>query len=313
MSDQTSNRVHPVGSARLQGLELVTSAFMVGNVAVTRVEERIYSFPIEGFIPEATPQRLASNLDWLATYGVEDLATMTMPVNGYVLDTGDKRILVDTCVGLEHSESEPQSLFLDRLKACGYDPDTFDVIICTHFHYDHIGWNTKLLGRERVPTFANARYVFSQTEWDGAREWTPGTEFEAVLRESFERHVGFIVSNGYADLVSGETAIAREVAIVPTPGHTPGHVSVAIASEGYAALITGDAVHHPLQLAMPTISTTADDDTESTIASRESLIDWAVSNDALIIGSHFSGPGMGYISRDDNRTVFEPTRKRRTS
>lgn len=286
---------------------------MVGNVAVTRVEERIYNFPIKDFIPDATPERLTANLDWLECYGVNDLATMTMPVNGYVLDSGDRRILVDTCVGLEHSESEPESLFLKRMQACGYDPDTIDVVICTHFHYDHIGWNTTVVGAERVPTFRNARYLFAQDEWDGAQEWTQESALEAVLHETFDRHVAFVVTNGRADLVSGEIAITPDVAIIPTPGHTPGHLSVAIKSEGAVALITGDAVHHPLQLAEPTISTTADHDPPTTVATRERLIDWAINQDALIIGSHFSGPGMGYISQKDDRTTFEPTRRERTS
>ena len=97
-------------------------SFRFGQVTVTRVQERLYTFPIANFMPAATPERLTPHLDWLAQFGVDDVATMAMPVNGYVVESEGRRILVDTCVGVEHSDSEPTSPFIDRLRGAGFAP-----------------------------------------------------------------------------------------------------------------------------------------------------------------------------------------------
>lgn len=283
-----------------------SDVWRVGDVTITRIEERIYRFPILDFIPGATPQRLEADLDWLTDYGVHDVRTMVMPVNGYVLESDGRRVLVDTCVGLEHSDSEPTSPFLDRLRALGFEPSTIDVVVCTHFHYDHVGWNTNVVGGERVPTFTNARYVLGQEEWDAVQQWTPASDLEGMLRESFDREVGTIVARGWADLVTGPTSVTPEVSTVATPGHSPGHVSVAVRSGGAEALITGDAIHHPVQLSATTAGTTADDDQRATVTTREGIIDRLIDRPVLLIGSHFGGAGAGFVRHEDGRVVLRP-------
>lgn len=282
----------------------VTDVWRVGNVTITRIEERIYRFPILDFIPEATPGMLAPHLDWLVDYGVDDPGMLAMPVNGYLIESQGRRVLVDTCVGIEHSDSEPTSPFLERLQLLGIDPATIGIVVCTHFHYDHVGWNTSLVDGERLPTFANARYLFAQAEWDAVRAWTPTSDLEASLRESFDREVGTIVAGGQAELVHAPLRVTPEIAMVPTPGHSPGHVSVAIASEGAAAFITGDAIHHPVQLTEPAVGTTADDDPRATVVTREAVIDQLIDRDVLLIGSHFGGAGAGFVRREDHRVVL---------
>lgn len=280
--------------------------WQVGDVTITRIEERVYRFPIAQFIPGATPEVLAPRLGWLGDFGVDDLDLLVMPVNGYVLACGDRRILVDTCVGLEHSGSEPASPFVDRLRASGVEPDAVDTVLCTHFHYDHVGWNTTVVGGERVPTFPRARYVFAREEWDAVREWSPTSDLEGMLRESFDREVATVVDAGAAELRSGAFAVSPEVSVVPTPGHSPGHVSVVVRSGGQEALITGDAIHHPVQLALPEVGTTADDDHRATVATREGLIDRLVDRPVLLVGSHFAGAGAGYLRHDGGDVVLRP-------
>jgi glyoxylase-like metal-dependent hydrolase (beta-lactamase superfamily II) len=279
-------------------------AFAVGEVTVTQVEERIYSFPIAGFVPGATPDALTPHLDWLRDYGVVDVEQMTMPVNGYLLESEGTRILVDTCVGLEHPDSEPSSPFVDRLQLAGFDPASVDVVVCTHFHYDHVGWNTTLVGEERVPTFRNARYLFARAEWDAVQDWTQSSELDEMLQASFGRQVGFLVDNGLAELTDSALQLTSEVRLLPTPGHSPGHVAVEIVSGGRRAIITGDAVHHPVQLADPSITTEADDDPAGTVTTRTNLIDRILDTDVLLIGSHFGAPGRGYLRTEGSRVVF---------
>lgn len=296
-------------TARVPGVApgpIAPGVWQVGDVTITCVEERVYRFPIADFIPEATPDRLAARAEWLAAYGVDDVQMLVMPVNGYVLECGGRRVLVDTCVGLEHSDSEPTSPFLDRLRDRGVDPRDVDTVICTHFHYDHVGWNTVVVDGVRVPTFANARYLFAREEWDAVREWTPSSDLEGMLRESFEREVATVVDAGRAELLRGGFAVTPEISVVPTPGHSPGHVSVAVRSDGAEALITGDAIHHPLQVAEPAVGTTADDDHRTTVATREALVDRLADRPVLLIGSHFGGAGAGFVRHEGAGVVLRP-------
>jgi glyoxylase-like metal-dependent hydrolase (beta-lactamase superfamily II) len=283
------------------------SVFHVGEVTVTQIEERVYRFPILDFIPDATPARLSPHLDWLDAFGVDDVDTMVMPVNGYVLETDGRRILVDTCVGEEHTDSEPTSPFIDRLRLAGFDPAEIDVVVCTHFHYDHVGWNTVVVDGERLPTFANARYLFAREEWNAVKDWTQESSLDEMLQESFDRSVAQIHRTGRCDLVSGGLDITSQVAILPTPGHSPGHIAVSIESDGKAAIITGDAIHHPAQLAIPALATAADDDPRHTVSTREALIDRVLDRDVLLVGSHFGSPGRGFVRSDGGRVVLVPS------
>jgi glyoxylase-like metal-dependent hydrolase (beta-lactamase superfamily II) len=299
----TTGRSETAGAtASISGVDV----FRVGDVTITQVQERVYSFPIMGFIPDATPDRLTPHVDWLIDYGVTDVDTMTMPVNGYLLESSGRRILVDTCVGLEHSDSEPTSPFIDRLRRAGFPADSIDLVVCTHFHYDHVGWNTTVVDGERLPTFGRARYLFAKQEWEAVKDWTQGSSLDEQLQESFDRDVAFIVDAGRCDFVSDGFALTPEITILATPGHSPGHLAVAVDSDGHKAIITGDAIHHPVQLVDPALTTAADDLPSAAVRTREGLIDRVMDRDVLLIGSHFGSPGRGFVRSEGGRTRLIP-------
>jgi glyoxylase-like metal-dependent hydrolase (beta-lactamase superfamily II) len=130
--------------------------------------------------------------------------------------------------------------------AAGFPPESIDLVLCTHLHVDHIGWNTRLQDGRWVPTFPRARYLFARKEWE---HWSTrdGDEYGPIIADS----VRPVVEAGRADLVEGDHRISEELALEPTPGHTPGHVSLRVSSQGQEAVITGDLMHHPVQCGEP--------------------------------------------------------------
>jgi glyoxylase-like metal-dependent hydrolase (beta-lactamase superfamily II) len=227
---------------------------------------------------------------------MDEQGNLTMSVHALVVDTGERRILVDTCIGNDKERNVPnwshlQTHFLQDLEAAGYAPDTIDTVLCTHLHVDHVGWNTMLVDGQWVPTFPNARYLFARTEWEHWDANEDETVYGPVLADS----VRPVVEAGLVDLVDMQHQVCSQVCLEPTPGHTPGHVSVHIRSGGAEALITGDCIHHPVQMSRPDWCSSADVDQAQGLQTRQTLLQRYVDNDILIIGTHFATPTAGHI------------------
>ncbi|MDP2639283.1 MAG: MBL fold metallo-hydrolase, partial [Betaproteobacteria bacterium] len=162
---------------------------------------------------------------------------------------------------------------------------------CTHLHVDHVGWNTRLIEGKWVPTFANARYLF------GRREWEHWTSDEAKHRDGdvMGDSVRPIIDAGLAELVDMHHALTPEVRLEPTPGHTPGHVSVRISSRGEEAVITGDLMHHPLQCAEPDLANNFDVDAAAARRTRRKFLARHANRPVLVLGTHFAPPTGGWV------------------
>ena len=187
--------------------------------------------------------------------------------------------------------------FLETMKAAGFPPDSIDTVLCTHLHVDHVGWNTKLVGGKWVPTFANARYVFGKTEYEHWRDHSDEPDKLAVFKDSVKP----IVDAGKADLVAGDASLSDEITLVPTPGHSPGHMSIHVRSDGEEALLTGDVAHHPCQMAHLDWSSTADSDPVQSAVTRRELFSRFADTPTLVIGGHFNA---GHIRRDGDAFKF---------
>lgn len=269
----------------------------VGRVRVTRVEENVLPIPAEALIPDFTPALLAEH-PWLQPDYFDHKDRMRLSVHTFVVESGDTTIMVDTCVGTEPERSLPgDPEFLDRLAEV-VAPEAVDVVLCTHLHFDHVGWNTVVVDGTRVPTFPNARYLFSRAELDHLEVDDHMAVDEPSVRP--------LVDGGLVDAVELDHTVTDEVRLLPTPGHTPGHVSVHISSEGESALITGDAIHTPLQVACPDLpAANFDWDSDMSCATRRDLIERFGNGPTLILGTHFAPPTAGYIRTDADRIWFE--------
>jgi glyoxylase-like metal-dependent hydrolase (beta-lactamase superfamily II) len=277
--------------------------WQIGDVAVTRIVE-LTSVPVpaEVLFADVSPDRVKA-----ATWLRPEAGEIILNFQAFVLAAGERRIIVDTCIGNEKNRHEAvmhqlQTPFLDHLAAAGFPADTIDTVLCTHLHADHVGWNTMLVDGKWVPTFRNARYLFGESEW---RHWStlPDPDiFGDVLGDSIRP----IIDAGLADFVPADHRLMEEITLQPTPGHTPGHVSLVIRSRGQSALITGDMIHSPLQCDDPDIRSNFCFDAAGACRSRREVLAQCAADRVLMIGSHFGGATAGWISRDGERYRFEP-------
>ncbi|GGC37044.1 MBL fold metallo-hydrolase [Novosphingobium marinum] len=278
----------------------------IGDVRVTRIQESAFEGGLDAFLPFATPEAL-DRIEWLGEDFVTPDGVLKFSIHALVIEAAGKRIIVDTCVGNEKDRSffpiwHRQSYrFLEILEQAGFAPGDFDVVLCTHLHLDHVGWNTMRVGDRWVPTFPNARYLMAKHEYEVFLDLI-GSDSDDAMRQIdrvvFADSIEPVVDAGLVDFVAMDCEICKGVRLVPTPGHTAGHVSVMIESRGEAALITGDFVHHPCQLAHPEWSITSDYDPEQSVRTREARFADACENDALVIGTHWPTPTAGRLDRD---------------
>ncbi|MEM9132403.1 MAG: MBL fold metallo-hydrolase [Actinomycetota bacterium] len=236
---------------------------------------------------------------WVRPHFVSKDGYLLQKIQCLVVEVDDLVIAVDTCVGNDKQRANElwhqlDGPFLDDLTAAGYGPDRFTHVICTHLHTDHVGWNTRLVDGRWVPTFPNARYLFVRPEYD---HWITAPGIFAD-EDPMADSVTPVVEAGFVDFVELDHRLCDEVALRPTVGHTPGHVSVAISSEGRRAVITGDMVHHPLQLADPALSSIFDTDAGQAIRTRRAEFARWAADDTLVIGTHFGWPTAGTLVPD---------------
>ncbi|MGZ3347214.1 MAG: MBL fold metallo-hydrolase, partial [Caulobacteraceae bacterium] len=188
--------------------------------------------------------------------------------------------------------SNLQTSFLEDITAAGCPPDSIDTVLCTHLHLDHCGWNTRREGDRWAPTFPNARYLFDQGE---LQFWQKKRDAGEAHMEHVDDAIQPVVDAGLVDFITPGHRITDEVRLIPTPGHTSGHVSVHISSAGQDAVITGDVVHHPVQLAAPDWENNFDFDKDAGARQRRRFFGLYADQPALVIGSHFAEPGAGHI------------------
>lgn len=274
-------------------------SWTIGAVRVTSLLESLQAVPATGVIEAMTPEAVAPHLGWLQPdYVTEDLL-VRIAIQSMLVESGGTRILVDTCFGNDRTLPYPgmpvfHTDFLERLHAAGFGPDHVDVVVCTHLHFDHVGWNTRLVDGRWVPTFPNAQYLFGRQEYE---HWQDHEDFHIDLTDNVEP----VVAAGLHRLVEPDHQMTPEVRLVPTPGHTPGHVSVRIDSEGASALIGGDMLHHPAQVVEQGWASAPDYDKEQAVATRRRVLTSLADTNTLFIGTHFAAPAAGHVRGDDQR------------
>jgi len=269
----------------------------IGDVTVTRVVEIEATGGMSRVIPDAKRERL-KEIQWMYPHFADENGRMRGAIHALIVEAPDRTIMVDTCVGNDKERGNPawnqlQTAFLDDMEKAGYVLDAIDTVLCTHLHIDHVGWNTMLVDGKWVPTFPKARYLIGQVEFS---HWQADTDLDqvAVMADS----VLPVFDANLVDLVETDHQITDEISLMPTVGHTPGHVSVMIRSNGEEAMITGDFIHHPCQFAHPEWSSSFDTDPAQSAQTRREVFDRYADTPTLIIGTHFATPTAGHLKRD---------------
>jgi glyoxylase-like metal-dependent hydrolase (beta-lactamase superfamily II) len=273
--------------------------WQIGAVTVTKIVELEVTGGSRFLLPQATYEEILP-IGWLRPDFADERGRLKMSIHALLVETPGRRIIVDTCLGNDKENrriptwNRMQTCFLADLAAAGYPRETNDTVVCTHLHVDHVGWNTMLVDGHWIPTFPKARYLMGRVEF---QHWTSQHQREDMGR-SARRFGPPVWEAGLVDLIETDHRICDEISLIPTPGHTPGHVSLAIASGGEHALITGDFTHHPCQIARPDWSSTADSDPAAARHTRERLLTRLAYTSILVIGTHFAGRTAGHIVRD---------------
>lgn len=280
-------------------------SWKIGDVTVTQIVELTFQ-GLEDFLPDATPDAVLP-IDWLKPDFITPEGVLKFSIHALVIETGTRQILVDTCVGNEKPRAffpdwhMLQTGFLREFEAAGFSRDSIDTVLCTHLHLDHVGWNTMLEDDAWVPTFPNARYLIERNEFAYLDDQAEADDVEPWLREMnaavMADSIRPVVDAGLVDLVEADHQVCDEVSLIPTPGHTLGHVSVKITSRGENALITGDFIHHPCQLAHPEWSVSTDFDQAQSVATRLAAFSEIADTPTLVIGTHWPEPTAGRIAR----------------
>jgi len=280
----------------------MSTTFRVGDLTVHRLvemEAKTGNRHAREFLPNLTQELLAENRSWLRPAALDDEDRIILCMQSYVVRTPHHTILVDTCLGNEknrpshpHYHMRTSTRWMDALAQVGLTVEDIDYVMCTHLHVDHVGWNTRLENGRWVPTFPNARYLFSARElafWTerNAQEQIPWI-VDSVLP---------VVAAQRVDLITSDHALGDHVRLMPTPGHTIDHFAVRLGRGRDDGVITGDLIHTPLQARYPHLRMRIDHDPEQAVATRRAFLEHYCDTDTLCCFAHFPSPSKGHVKR----------------
>lgn len=293
----------------------------VGDIVVTKIPEVAGWFPIDlwlSIMPECTLEAV-DQLQWLSpTYrrGNE----INLSIHALLVETPTHKIVVDTGIGNAKKRNwdlfdQLDTDFLERLdEAC--PRKEVDMVICTHMHNDHVGWNTQLLDGQWVPTHPDARYCFVREEYDywakyvtdpaTVAAYSESAQFALDGHEVYRDSIAPIVDAGLVDWVQSDGEVAPGVTLFSTPGHTPGHVSIMLESGNDRAVISGDVFHFQSQVGRTDWSVELDMAPAQASDTRRTFLDRFADSSTLVLGTHFGTPTGNYIQRDGDSFKLVP-------
>ena len=282
------------------------STFTIGAAKITRIEETYEpNFDAKWLFPDWQPDVVERHRDWMLPNHYDPASgKLKFSVHSWFVQVGGRNILIDTCVG--NDKERPgvpfwhrlKTPYLDRLAQAGAKPEDVNLVICTHFHSDHVGWNMRLTNGRWVPTFPNARYLFNRTEFEHFKESDP-QEYPGY-RDS----VMPIAEAGLADLVSGLHTVDEHLILEPAPGHTPGTMFITLASHGARAVFCGDILHQAIQIFHPEWNSIACQDPVNARRSRRLVLERCAGSGALLMPMHFGAPFVCHV--DAKGDTFVP-------
>jgi len=279
------------------------NTWQIGNVRVDRIVEfQQPLLPPAQLFPTSTEEAIARHRPWLEPKLLDPASgLLVIAFHSFLIRTENLNILVDTCSGNDRQRPKKtryhmrQWPYLENLAAAGVGPGEIDVVLCTHLHVDHVGWNTRLVGGRWVPTFPNAKYLFSRPEWD---YWREHYETDAFVDDPYHKDTILpILDAGLAEFVPPNHVIDDEVWLDPTPGHTPGHVCVHVRSQGQECVMSGDLMHHAVQCAEPDWNSCFCVDPAQSRRTRREFLERYAGRPVRIMPAHFPAPSVGTIVR----------------
>lgn len=283
----------------------------LGAGTAVRIEESYEpNFDAKAFFPDWDPAVVERHRGWLVPSHYDEASSfLKLSVHSWLLKIGGKTILIDTCVGNHKSRPHRpkwhlmETNYLERLKAAGVEPDQIDMVMCTHLHVDHVGWNTRLENGRWVPTFRNAKYVFSRADYDHYLKLDSDPATGPVNAGSFRDSVLPVVEAGLTQMIEGAAQLDENLRVEPAPGHTPGTIAIKFESRGEKALFCGDILHHALQVYHPEWNSFACADAAGARKSRRAALEFCAGNGARLMPCHFGAPFSCHIDHEGDGFV----------
>ena len=273
--------------------------FSVGNAELIHMQDTWMALPPTDLFPTSTAK------DWDAYREFVDAeGNITLNTGSWLVRSGGQTILVDTGFGDRPPVDFPtraQPHLPDVMEAVGLRAEEVDIVLFTHLHFDHTGWNTVDEGGAITPRFRNARHIVQQKDWDYWRSSDAEREFA-----NYDYSLAPLEAAGLLDLVDGEYVVNQEIVTVPTPGHTPGHVAFVLTSGGERVYLIGDAAHHPAQLSATDWCPDFDVNKDDARRSRHAILDRIEKEGAIMASAHFPFPSIGRAERSGGRRIFSP-------
>ncbi len=290
------------------------NSWKIGKAKITRIEELIGPlFDPVMFFPDYNLEVIKKHRHWLEPGHLHESGRIIASIHSWLIETPHHKILVDSCIGNDKDRlpvrewHQMHTPYLANLKGTGVTPDQIDYVLCTHLHVDHVGWNTRLQDGQWVPTFPNARYLFSQSEFDfwNAKNQQSDTEaFNELNHKTFNDSVLPVMH--LAELITGEaTLLDGLLEIRPAPGHTPGSITVSLNDGQKKALFTGDIMHHPIQVYEPDWNSAFCELPEQAIKTRKRVLEHCLNSGALMMPAHFGPSHAGHVVSTDNQLGFD--------
>lgn len=275
-----------------------------GDIRVDVIPELDFAWAPDFLLVGATREGVAEHEHWLGPRHVEaGTLNLKMSMHAHLIRTRHHTILFDTCCGNDKDRSyfpewhHLRTPFLEKFAHAGVLPEQVDFVMCSHLHADHIGWNTRLLNGERVPTFPNAKYLISKGEFEWWRDAIATGSVKPYRKLAFNDSILPVVDRGLATFVEDDYAFENEmpdeVRYMPLHGHTKHHCGLYLCSRSQDAIFSGDALHHPIQLARPDW-VHADDPAAATQVIRD-LIARCIDTPTKLMTAHFAAPTIGRV------------------
>lgn len=276
---------------------MASNVIRVGDIEITQLSDGMLEFDLCNFFPTIPENEWTEYESHLHEHKVR------FNLGSYLIRAGGRTILIDTGLGPKPADApdSPWGQLMHDFKAKGVRPEDVDMVVMTHLHRDHVGWNLTSANGKYVPTFPRARYWMSRTDWDACHK----ADVQPTRFPNAPTCVWPLADLGLIEFMNGEQSLTRELTAVPTPGHTPGHMSILITSKGERALVLGDAAHSPVQVLEPDWVSRADMDPDLTRETRKALLDRLEREQILVAAGHFEAPGYGRIIRLQGRRYWQ--------
>ena len=277
---------------------MASAKITIGNVEITSLSDGVLEFDLCNFFPDIPAENWESYHDHLTPeHNVRfNLACFLVRSEGHT-------IAIDTGLGPKPADAPdtPWGELLNDFRSNGVSPEDVDMVVLTHLHRDHVGWNLQEQSGQYTPTFPNAKYYFSAKDWQACH----APELQPTRFPNAPDCVWPLEDLGIMELVEGEVALTSELTTLPTPGHTPGHMSIMISSQGQQGLILGDVLHNTVQVHETDWVSRADIDPETTRVTRRSLMERLERDGTTVAAVHLPSPGFGKIVRLQGRRYWQ--------